>query len=107
MSGRLRRCCKRRWLFAESSNFLLYDFFRDNGTVDENVFAYSNRNGDERALVVYNNRYGTTHGTIDFSAAYADKGSGATAAAAAERGAGAEWRSRRGDSGVSRLVDRA
>jgi hypothetical protein len=49
-----------RWLFAESSNFLLYDFFRGSGTVDENVFAYSNRNGDERALVVYNNRYGTT-----------------------------------------------
>jgi glycosidase len=66
---------KRRWLFAESSNFLLYDFFNDNGSVDENVFAYSNRNGGERALVIYNNRYGTTHGTIDFSAAYADKGS--------------------------------
>jgi glycosidase len=67
---------KRRWLFAESSNFLLYDFFQDSGIVDENVYAYSNRNGGERALVVYNNRYGTTHGTIDFSAAYADKGAG-------------------------------
>ena len=66
---------KRRWLFAESSNFLLYDFFQASGSVDENVFAYSNRNGDERALVVYNNRYGTAHGTIDFSAAYADKAS--------------------------------
>jgi glycosidase len=65
---------KRRRLFAESSNFLLYDFFTDNGKVDENVFAYSNRRGDERALVVYNNRYGHTHGTIDYSAAYADKG---------------------------------
>jgi len=67
---------KRRWLFAESANFLLYDFFQDNGSVDENVFAYSNRGGIERALVVYNNRYGETQGTIDFSAAYADKGSG-------------------------------
>jgi glycosidase len=67
---------KRRWLFAESSNFLLYDFFQDSGTVDEDVFAYSNRNGGERALVVYNNRYATAHGTIDFSAAYADKGAG-------------------------------
>ena len=66
----------RRWLFAESSNFLLYDFFEDKGSVDENVFAYSNRTGGERALVVYNNRYGTAHGTIDFSAAYADKGAG-------------------------------
>jgi glycosidase len=67
---------KRRWLFAESAHFLLYDFFTDNGAVDENVFAYSNRSGGERALVVYNNRYGETHGTVDFSAAYADKGSG-------------------------------
>ncbi|MGA3080273.1 MAG: alpha-amylase family glycosyl hydrolase [Terracidiphilus sp.] len=67
---------QRRRLFAESGSFLLYDFFQDAGRVDENVFAYSNRNGDERALVVYNNRYGETRGTIDFSAAYADKGSG-------------------------------
>jgi len=67
---------KRRWLFAESSNFLLYDFFQDSGVVDESIFAYSNRNGIERALVVYNNRYGSTHGTVDFSTAYADKGAG-------------------------------
>ncbi|MGA3069995.1 MAG: alpha-amylase family glycosyl hydrolase [Terracidiphilus sp.] len=66
----------RRWLFAESSNFLLYDFFEAAGSVDENVFAYSNRKGGERALVVYNNRYATARGTIDLSAAYADKGAG-------------------------------
>ncbi|HKD58878.1 MAG TPA: alpha-amylase family glycosyl hydrolase [Terracidiphilus sp.] len=64
---------KRRWVFAESHNFLLYDFFEPSGSVDENVFAYSNRAGKERALVVYNNRYGTAHGTIHNSAAYADK----------------------------------
>ncbi|MGD0903325.1 MAG: alpha-amylase family glycosyl hydrolase [Terracidiphilus sp.] len=66
----------KRWLFANSSNFRLYDFFEGSGSVDENVFAYSNRNGGERALVVYNNRYGTARGTIDTSAAYADKGAG-------------------------------
>jgi glycosidase len=65
---------KRRWLFAESGNFRLYDFFHESGSVDENVFAYSNRNGGERALVVYNNRYGETRGFLDWSAAYADKG---------------------------------
>ena len=32
--------------------------------------------GDERALVIYNNRYANTRGTIDSSAAYADKPSG-------------------------------
>ncbi len=67
---------KRRWLFAESAHFLLYDFFQPSGSVNEDVYAYSNRNGGERALVVYHNRYADAHGTIDFSAAYADKGSG-------------------------------
>ena len=67
---------KRRWLFAESSNFLLYDFFTPSGSVDENIFAYSNRTGAERALIIYNNRYGSTHGTVRISAAYADKGAG-------------------------------
>jgi glycosidase len=66
---------KRRWVFAESHNFLLYDFFEASGSVDENVFAYSNSSGNERALVIYNNRYGEAHGTIHNSAAYADKGS--------------------------------
>ena len=67
---------KHRWLFAESGNFLLYDFYRTRGAVDENVFAYSNRSGDHRALVVFHNRYASTHGTIDYSAASMDKGSG-------------------------------
>jgi hypothetical protein len=67
---------KRRWLFAESAHFLLYDFYTDSGAVDENIFAYSNRSGHEAALVVYNNRYGSTRGTVRISAAYADKGSG-------------------------------
>jgi hypothetical protein len=67
---------KRRWLFAESAHFLLYDFFHPSGSVIEDVFAYSNRTGGERALVVYHNRYADAHGTIDSSSAYADKGSG-------------------------------
>ena len=65
-----------RSLFAESHNFLLYDFFTASGTVDENVFAYSNRRGEQRGVVVYNNRYGETHGTIHLSAAFADKHAG-------------------------------
>ena len=32
----------RRHLFADVEQFLLYDFFTANGSVDENVFAYSN-----------------------------------------------------------------
>jgi glycosidase len=65
-----------RWLFAESENFLLYDFYRPDGAVDENVFAYSNRRGDHRALIIYHNRFATTYGTVNQSAAYADKAAG-------------------------------
>ncbi|HEY3928862.1 MAG TPA: alpha-amylase family glycosyl hydrolase [Candidatus Koribacter sp.] len=63
----------RRALFAEVENFLLYDFYTDFGHVDENVFAYSNRLGDQKALVVFHNRYGDTSGWIKASTAYAEK----------------------------------
>jgi len=67
---------KNRKLFAESTNFVLYDFWTEHGTVDENVFAYSNRYGDERAIIFYNNRYGSTHGTIQMSVASLEKETG-------------------------------
>ncbi len=55
---------KRRWLFSGSENFALYDFYCYDGSVDENVFAYSNRVGDHRALVLYNNSFSKTAGWI-------------------------------------------
>ena len=64
---------QRRTLFAEVREFLLYDFYTDEGWVNEDVFAYSNRLGDERALVVYHNRYATTRGWIRISSGYAEK----------------------------------
>jgi len=63
----------RRSLFAEAHEFLLYDFYTDQGFVNEDVFAYSNRRGRERALVVYHNRYASTSGWIRISCAYAEK----------------------------------
>ena len=63
----------RRWLFAESENFLLYDLWKDDGTVDENVYAYSNSRGGERALILYHNHYGETHGTVHHSTGFVDK----------------------------------
>jgi glycosidase len=63
----------RRHLFAEVRNFLLYDFYTGEGHVNEDVFAYSNRSGEDRALVVFNNRYSTTHGWLRVSCAYAAK----------------------------------
>jgi glycosidase len=67
---------RERRLFGESGNFLLYDLWKENGEVDENVYAYSNRLGDRRAIVVFHNHYGETRGTIHHSAAYADKSTG-------------------------------
>jgi len=64
----------RRHVFAEVRDFLLYDFFTTDGHVNEDVFAYSNRAGDERGLVVYHNKFASTRGWIRASAAYAVKG---------------------------------
>src|SRR5581483_3556880 len=63
----------RRSVFAEVGEFLLYDFYTDQGWVNEDVFAYSNRRGNDRALVVYHNRYASTQGWIRISCGYAEK----------------------------------
>jgi hypothetical protein len=64
---------KRRHLFAEVKNFLLYDFFTPEGYVNEDVFAYSNWAGDERALVIYHNKYESARGWVRTSVAYSVK----------------------------------
>ena len=64
---------KRRQLFTGVENFLLYDFFTPEGYVNENVFAYSNRSGDDRALVVYHNKYESARGWVRTSVAYSVK----------------------------------
>jgi glycosidase len=55
---------KRRTLFSGSSDFRLFDLWTD-GAVNENVFAYSNRSGMDRTLVLYNNSYYNTSGWIN------------------------------------------
>ena len=64
---------RRRYLFAEVEDFLLYDFFTPDGYVNEDVFAYSNRAGGERTLVVYHNKYAEAKGWMRTSVAYAVK----------------------------------
>ena len=66
----------RRYLFADVDHFFLYDLYAPNGSVDENVFAYSNVHQDERGLVIYHNRFADTSGWIKTSAAYLDKATG-------------------------------
>ncbi len=65
---------KRRHLFAGSDNFTLYDFWNGDGAVDEDVFAFSNRAGEERALVVFNNRDSGAAGWIKSSVGFTQKG---------------------------------
>lgn len=68
---------RRRHVFAEAGGFQLYDFYTDDGHVNEDVFAYSNRAGEERALVLIHNRFASTAGWVRISAARAVKtGSG-------------------------------
>ncbi len=54
---------RRRHLFSGSEQFVLYDF-QTGDHVNEDVFAYSNRWGEERTLVIYNNSPGATEGFI-------------------------------------------
>ena len=62
-----------RHLFSDVKHFLLYDFFTPEGHVNENVFAYSNRSGDERTLVIYHNKYDSAQGWVRSSVAYSTK----------------------------------
>ncbi len=64
---------RRRYLFAHVHNFLLYDFYTTAGYVNEDVFAYSNSAGNDRALVVYHNKYSHVAGWVRTSAAYLEK----------------------------------
>jgi len=66
----------KRYLFSGVEDFLFYDVW-NNGQVNENVFAYSNRAGNEYSVVFYNNKYDRAAGWIKQSCEYAVKtGSG-------------------------------
>ncbi|MCK4848631.1 MAG: alpha-amylase, partial [Candidatus Heimdallarchaeota archaeon] len=67
---------KKRYLYSDVKNFLLYDLFTSEGYVDENVFCYSNGVNEERSLIVYNNFFGQTSGWIKTSVAFLDKEKG-------------------------------
>ncbi len=64
---------RKRYLFAEVENFYLYDFYTTHGHADENVYAYSNSYGEERALVLFNNSFSSTQGWIKAAAPYTRK----------------------------------
>ena len=57
----------KRHLFAEVDNFALFDYDDESGNTDQNVFAFTNRFGDESALVIYHNKWGDSNGSIQRS----------------------------------------
>ncbi|EAT59083.1 Alpha amylase, catalytic region [Chlorobium ferrooxidans DSM 13031] len=61
---------KKRPLFAEVCNFFLYDVYSPEGSVNENIFAYSNRLGSEKALVIFNNCFEQATGWVNRSVGY-------------------------------------
>jgi len=64
----------RRAQFAEVADFRLYDFVTADGTVNEDVFAYSNGRGATRSLVVVHNRFASTAGRIRTSVGFSAVG---------------------------------
>jgi hypothetical protein len=65
---------RQRRFFTDVTNFLLYDFYTQEGSVNEDVYAYSNRTQDnEASLVLYHNRFASTKGWIRTSAAFSVK----------------------------------
>lgn len=64
---------RKRYLFAGSDNFLLYDVNAPEGFINEDVYAFSNRAGQETALVLYHNKFATARGWINQSSPYTIK----------------------------------
>ncbi|HXG25629.1 MAG TPA: alpha-amylase family glycosyl hydrolase, partial [Candidatus Binatia bacterium] len=67
---------RRREAFSGTERFHLYDAHTDDGSVDENVYAFSNGSGPDRSLVLVNHRHGDTTVRIDWSVAAARPGGG-------------------------------
>ncbi len=63
----------KRYLFAGVEHFLLYDFYKSDGDVADDVFAFSNKCNDEKMLFIFNNANALVSGRIRTSVAYLAK----------------------------------
>lgn len=61
-----------REFFANVDHFRLFDFQQADGSINENVYAYTNQFGKNRVLVLFNNAYQETHGKVVNSFAHTD-----------------------------------
>ncbi|KUG26146.1 alpha-amylase family protein [hydrocarbon metagenome] len=59
---------RKRYIFSEVVNFWIFDLNKDNGGVNENVYAFVNSFESEKALVLFNNKFENASGTIFDSA---------------------------------------
>jgi glycosidase len=55
---------RKRERYSGAANFRLFDFYRSDGSVDEDVFAYTNKGWSEKSLVLYHNNFSDTQGWI-------------------------------------------
>ncbi|MCF8242070.1 MAG: hypothetical protein K9J16_11840 [Melioribacteraceae bacterium] len=55
---------KKRYLFSNVIDFWFYDVIDEFGNINENVFAYTNEYGNEKAFVLYNNKFERVEGRI-------------------------------------------
>ncbi len=55
---------RKRPLFSDVKNFLLYDFIQEDGTINENVFAYSNEYLSRKSLVLFHNKFEDIKGWV-------------------------------------------
>lgn len=55
---------RKRYIFSEVENFWIFDLNKDNGGVNENVYAFVNSFGNEKALVLFNNKFENASGTV-------------------------------------------
>ncbi len=66
----------KRKLFAHVDNFSLFDFYKSDGSIDENVFAFTNGYDKKRVLIFFHNRFSETSGWIHTSSCSLDKTKG-------------------------------
>ncbi|MBA4384434.1 MAG: alpha-amylase [Anaerolinea sp.] len=55
---------QKREVFANVEHFRLFDFQQTDGSINENVFAYTNQLSKDRVLVLFNNSYQETQGKV-------------------------------------------
>ena len=61
---------KNRPLFSEVDHFVFYDFRDGNNRLLPDVFCYSNRFNDQRALIIYHNKFAAAAGWIKQSVVF-------------------------------------